>query len=779
MQTTILDISNSHVRKEQDLDIALSFNGFIQYMQERVADEKTMKRNLFEFVLNKFRSNPNIKDELEVEEMQQFKEELELVYTVMQPPIANEQETVWALCKPLTPVIFYGTDALYSFLVNENDQCLKCSFTQSMSDEQMLRNKMKHIYAFIFEKFYHFTAIAKPSMVYSIVDDATGLTRYFNVEIDARFVEVTAKQPLPAFDINTLAHHADSNELDWDNIPKQLPLSMFSFKGFSIISIKDVTAEQALENIKSFILHRHGNVDYHGKVVEALKTLTNTADIEFGMLPVIRVNDQLVITDESSRYSVMLDAIVHKGNSKEFLVLTENYLNQPRVILYDVIPTNGQNVYMDYLLEAGVVTYALVPIYYNNHVAGILEVYTRKKGTLDLDKLSKLEPAIPLLAQLMQNAIDDFDMQVENVIKEKFTSLQPSVQWKFNEVAWQYIHNNRLPSSKKPIDNIVFKNVHPLYGAVDIRNSTIERNEALVADFKYLLKLLQSILGAIKQKVGIALADEMIFKCNKWLNGIGDMLVDDDHLRINDFLEQDIAPFLQHFREDAVLQPIINQYFNAIDEEKGEAFHNRRVLENSMQTINNAINQYLEMFRDEIQASYPCYFEKFRTDGVEYDIYIGQSIVPSKPFNQLYLKNIRLWQLSSMAAIAKITHALLPQLPRELHTTQLIFVRSATIDIGFRNDERKFDVEGTYNIRYQIIKKRIDKVHVKNTRERLTQPGKIALVYFNKREADEYQEYISYLQEQGVLEKDLEHLELEDLQGVSGLKALRVGVALQ
>jgi hypothetical protein len=779
MQTTILDISNSNVRQEQNLDITLSFNGFIQYMQQRVADEKTMKHNLFEFVLNKFLNNPNIKDELQVEDMEQFKEELELIYTVMQPPISNEQETVWALCKPLTPVIFYGTDALYKFLVNETDQCLKCSFTQSISDEEMLKNKMKHVYAFIFEKFYHFTTISKPSMVYSIVDDATKLTKYFSVEIDTRFVEVTAKQPLPNFDINTLAHHADSNELDWENIPKQLPLSMFSFKGFSIISIKDVTAEQAMENIKSFILHRHGNGDYHNKVVEALKTLTNSADIGFGMLPVIRVNDQLVITDESSQYSVMLDAIVNKGNAKEFLVLTENYLSQPRVILYDVVPTNGQNVYMDYLLQAGVVTYALVPIYYNNHVAGILEVYTRKKGALNLDLLSKLEPTIPLLAQLMQNAIDDFDMQVENVIKEKFTSLQPSVQWKFNEVAWQYIHNNRLPNSKKPIDNIVFKNVHPLYGAVDIRNSTIERNEALVADFRYLLKLLQSILGAIKQKVGIALADEMIFKCNKWLNGIGDMLVDDDHLRINDFLEQDIAPFLQHFREEAGLEPIINQYFNAIDEEKGEAFHNRRVLENSMQTINNAINQYLEMFRDEIQNSYPCYFEKFRTDGVEYDIYIGQSIVPAKPFNQLYLKNIRLWQLSSMAAIAKITHALLPQLPRELHTTQLIFVRSATIDIGFRNDERKFDVEGTYNIRYQIIKKRIDKVHVKNTRERLTQPGKIALVYFNKREAEEYREYISYLQEQGMLENDLEHLELEDLQGVSGLKALRVGVVVQ
>ena len=99
------------------------------------------------------------------------------------------------------------------------------------------------------------------------------------------------------------------------------------------------------------------------------------------------------------------------------------------------------------------------------------------------------------------------------------------------------------------------------------------------------------------------------------------------------------------------------------------------------------------------------------------------------------------------------------------------------IDISFRIDEKRFDVEGTYNIRYQVIKKRIDKVHIKDTDERLTQPGKIALVYFSNKEADEYVSYVNFLQEQNILDNDLEFLELEELQGVHGLKALRVGVA--
>jgi hypothetical protein len=113
-----------------------------------------------------------------------------------------------------------------------------------------------------------------------------------------------------------------------------------------------------------------------------------------------------------------------------------------------------------------------------------------------------------------------------------------------------------------------------------------------------------------------------------------------------------------------------------------------------------------------------------------------------------------------------------------LRTTQLILVHSQPISIGFRKDERRFDVEGAYNIRYEMTKKRLDKVHINGTNERLTQPEKIAIVYSNPKEAQEYQEYIFYLQSKNLLKSGIENLELEELQGVRGLKALRVDINL-
>jgi hypothetical protein len=60
--------------------------------------------------------------------------------------------------------------------------------------------------------------------------------------------------------------------------------------------------------------------------------------------------------------------------------------------------------------------------------------------------------------------------------------------------------------------------------------------------------------------------------------------------------------------------------------------------------------------------------------------------------------------------------------------------------------------------------------------ERLTQPGKVALVYSQPKEAAEYKEYIEFLQNQKLLKPGIEEFELEELQGVVGLKALRVDV---
>jgi len=91
-------------------------------------------------------------------------------------------------------------------------------------------------------------------------------------------------------------------------------------------------------------------------------------------------------------------------------------------------------------------------------------------------------------------------------------------------------------------------------------------------------------------------------------------------------------------------------------------------------------------------------------------------------------------------------------------------------------DEKRFDVDGTYNARYEVVKKRVDKANIKGTDERITQAGKISIIYSQQEDEKEYLKYVSFLQGKKQLDTDVELLEVEDLQGVTGLKAIRVSV---
>ena len=227
----------------------------------------------------------------------------------------------------------------------------------------------------------------------------------------------------------------------------------------------------------------------------------------------------------------------------------------------------------------------------------------------------------------------------------------------------------------------------------------------------------------------------------------------------------------------APTQRAIQRYRGALDTEIGFLYRQRRRFEQSMTLINETIASVIDQEQQQAQAMFPHYFEKFQTDGVDYNIYIGASLVRDQVFRPIHLRNLRIWQLMLTCRIAWELQHVMPQLEVPLEVAHLILSQSAPLSIRFRPDEKKFDVDGAYNVRYEIVKKRIDKARVRGTRQQLTQPGRIAIVYSQPREAAEYRQYFAFLHASGYLESNVEELELEDLQGAHGLQALRVTVA--
>jgi hypothetical protein len=222
----------------------------------------------------------------------------------------------------------------------------------------------------------------------------------------------------------------------------------------------------------------------------------------------------------------------------------------------------------------------------------------------------------------------------------------------------------------------------------------------------------------------------------------------------------------------------VEAYRRAVDPTIGTVYLKRREFEASVTLLTEAISSYIDLEEQAAQSMSPHYFEKQKTDGVDYTIYIGASLLEDGAFDPLYLRNLRLWQLMVACGVAVRAARLKERLPLPLDVTGLTLVQHAPLSIRFGLDEKRFDVDGAYNARYEIIKKRIDKAVLRGSTERLTQPGKIALVYSHSSEALEWRDYVEYLQKRGYLGAEVEDLELDELQGAQGLRALRVTVDL-
>ncbi len=765
-----------HILSEATASASVSFKKFAGYLAYKTETETSFRKMFYGVALKYFEEHPELKESVPVNRLKDYPEIMHILHGSLFSPLSDEQEVLWALSAPGTQTIFYSTDAFYKLMWPGNPDGVYS--TASEEEKKTYHNNVRQVqYRLILQRIYNIDPPVNTEMVYVWTNKNTHLPRYFSVEVDSRFTEVIKTGPAPQICKADLKMSLQSNKRP-DNLENFLPLSAFSFRGFNIVTATDVTERYALHKMRSAII-RHTPGDFastNDEVTFLLKVLCGSTSLQFGMLPFLTVNGKLVSFYNNYTHSIAISLSRSQQLAEEvFMQWLSSCYDKPAIVLYgnEDSEDNDDNPFFRAFAKSGIKAYGAIPVFHNQELAGMLEVSATDKKAMNKSLLAKLDAALPILAQMMHNTRAEFKDSLDHIIMSNFTSIQPAVQWKFNEVAWQNMRN-QFDNTTDGLSSIRFENVYPLYGAVDIRNSTIKRNDALYRDMQAYFSLLSQTLACISGEEAEALQAEAkkLQEQSYLFMSAGE---EGNLMRLMEKAEQLLRT---HSSKENGIPSCIDNYFKAINPVTGTVYQNRRALETSIQTINRLVNDQVDILQAQIQQSYPVYFEKFRTDGVEYDIYIGQSLTPHIEFRNEYLNHLRIWQLRIMAAIAKLTSDNKTLMPIPLQTTQMIYVNANAIDISFRTDEKRFDVEGAYNIRYHIVKKRIDKVNIKTTGERLTQPDTISIVYSQPAHAEEYKKHIALLQQEGVLQPTTEELELEELQGIKGLLALRVGVTL-
>ena len=609
-------------------------------------------------------------------------------------------------------------------------------------------------------------------------DEGTGLDRYFQLKVDPRFIHIKSRGPLNALsddDKRQLLANLTNVEL-WQ---KLLPAEQFEFQGFTVVHAIETTEQEVISSLKRDLIEKESIISdaRFNFLQEKLRILLRKPNLILGLAAlqgerVFPLNYGLKVKEACPGLDpANLRVSDYAGSIYARAVV------QRRALVIDDLTTHPQRT----LIEDTIIRFSgrsvlIAPLIYQDEVVGTFELASPIPGDLNALSAMQLHEVIPLFSMAIRRSLDDMNTQVQAVIKEKCTAIHSALEWRFRNAALSFLNKQKRENATE-MEPIVFHNVYPLYGLSDIRGSSTLRNVATQTDLHKQLRLAREVIHAAQRARSLPFFDELVYRLSRHIEDIENGLRAGDEMNLLEFVRRDVESLFDHLRDyGAGVQEAIKAYQGMMDAELGILYSRRKDFEESVLRINDTIAAYLEAEEEKAQAMFPHYFEKHKTDGVDHCIYLGAALVEDGKFDPLYLKNMRLWQLAVVCGMAQRSEQLKPELTLPLETAHLILLHDAPLAVRFRMDEKHFDVDGAYNIRYEIIKKRIDKAMVKGRNERLTQPGKIAIVYSQSREATEYRQYIDYLQATGRLTGELEELELEDLQGVPGLRALRVTV---
>jgi hypothetical protein len=673
---------------------------------------------------------------------------------------------------------FYTTPAMRRDLMHD-DGSLKGRINVDRALVSVLRRS--YAWALVLRQAYGVDVQLDHPLVLTVPDAETGLDRHFRLLFDWQFVKVEvrgARPPLP----DEARADLQARLLEPGYLEQILPPEHFVLRGVTFLKAIEVTDQEVLSALKRDLIDRESIVSptRFAELQDRLRTLLRRPELRLGLAALD--GDRVLILNYGAKIEhacIFADSVHHRTEEFTGTIYQRAVMSGQPVIVHDLATLEARTAIEDQMVASGIRGFVVAPLRYQDRVIGTLELGSPRPGDLDASHLPKLLEVLPLFSMAVQRSMEEFNTRIQTQIKERFTAIHPVVEWRFRKAVLDGLERAGDPAAAE-LEPIVFEDVHPLYALSDIRGSSTQRARAIQADLLTQLRLAGELVDAAYQARHLPALDQLRYRIDQHAEQIREHLAAGDEVGVVSFLRAELETLLDRlatFGERVADR--VAAYRAALDPKLGGVYRQRKVFEESVTRLNEAISSYLELEEQAAQSIFPHYFEKQKTDGVDHQVYVGRSLVEDRDFDPLYLKSLRLWQLMVVCGIAARADRLAGELPLPLQATHLVLVQHAPLSIRFRFDEKRFDVDGAYDIRYEIVKKRIDKALIKGTTERVTQPGKIAIVYGQPAEGQEYRGYLEYLRHLGYIAGEVEELELEELQGVHGLRALRVTVALR
>ncbi|MDX2230664.1 MAG: GAF domain-containing protein [Leptolyngbyaceae cyanobacterium bins.349] len=666
---------------------------------------------------------------------------------------------------------------------------LRTILKQRLSDSDyaaVLRLYRRHLFHFMLRQLYQVDAsvgrlLETPAMV-ALPSPHHAEPRYVEFWLRSQNLQITRLNS----DVDEFAdlHLADLSSEQWqikltdpgqlDELEQRFCLTNYRFEGCLVLEGLDVTVRETIHRITQLLIDRDSILLPHKfrQVNQQLRSL-------------FRTDNTVILTVEKDQIRVFMGyvgqdiaAITYPlellQNSHTLKAIQSNQVLAVQDLAQDCRTELGQH-----LLQQGVRSLLLIPLVAQSTLAsvdtvlpdpsthpsvvGLVGLMSDRPYHFDRLDCCHAEQLIPAFTRALTSA-------QRQLVQQRFiTNIHPAVEWRFLQEA-------ERRSLGLPAEPIVFEQVYPLYGISDIRGSSEARNSAIQADLLAQFQLGLAVVDAVCETDNHAISQQLRLDLLERMEQLQKKITVDAEVTEIRYLRNHLEAYFDYFAQcgkQAIAA--IDVYQAACNNEHECIYVARAEYDRAISQINAQLRDTWERWQQRMQQITPHYCDIETTDGIDHMIYAGHSIDPK--FGKFQLRSLRYEQLRALCDCARVAFRIQTETPNKMQVTHLVLVQDATVDI-FHDEttEKLFDVRGTRDTRYEIVKKRIDKAIDEQTHTRITQPGMLTLVYSTTEELEEYEQYLHYLMREGLVDREIDRGTVEPLQGVTGLKFVRVRV---
>lgn len=540
----------------------------------------------------------------------------------------------------------------------------------------------------------------------------------------------------------------------------RLRLENYQLSGQLLLEGSDVTERETIRHIIGLLIDRDSILrpDKFRRINKRLRSL-------------FRATNSLIMTveNEQMRLFMSTERKALKSSVYSMHSLAESHFSRAEVAnrVWNIadLSLDCQSDCERMLVNQGVRSMLLIPLVVRaiknkgaKQLAGIVGLISDRTHNFDGLDCKYAEELMPAFTAALRQAI-----------QQRFTNIHPAVEWRFLQEA----ERRSWGLSSEPI---VFAHVYPLYGISDIRGSSEERNRAIQADLLEQFQLGMRIVEAVCQFQESSLGEQLQLDLLDYIEQIKERVTVDAEVSALRVLSDRLEVYLDYFAQCGTeALAAVETYRQSCNNSHKSVYISRAHYDQTISQINSLLKETWERWQVRMQQITPHYCDVESTDGINHMIYVGESI--DSKFSVYHLRSLRYEQLRAVCDCARTAFKFQTLYNTQMEVTHLVLVQDLTVDIIHdENTEKLFEVRGTRDIRYEIVKKRIDKAVDEESRTRITQPGMVTLVYSSEEEWAEYQQYLRYLSREGWIEPEIQSGTVEPLQGITGLKFARVRV---